>query len=70
MTYFVFKFSDKDRYEKQIKKLEGSSANLKKPKKCLSAYMIFVKETRPRIVEENPGLGALEVMKKVGEVWQ
>jgi hypothetical protein len=32
--------------------------------------MIFVKETRPRIVDENPGLGALVVMKKVGEVWQ
>jgi len=32
--------------------------------------MIFVKETRPRIVKENPDLGALEVMKRVGEVWQ
>jgi hypothetical protein len=32
--------------------------------------MIFVKETRPIIVNDNPGLGALEVMKRVGEVWQ
>jgi hypothetical protein len=50
--------------------LEGFSANLKKPKKCLSAYMIFVKETRPSIVIDNPELGALDIMKKVGQLWQ
>ena len=38
---------DKERYEKELKSLESHSINLKKPKKCLSAYMIFVKETRP-----------------------
>ena len=32
--------------------------------------MIFVKETRPRIVEDNPDLGALDIMKKVGQYWQ
>ena len=32
--------------------------------------MIFVKETRPRIVVDNPTLGALVIMKKVGELWQ
>jgi len=45
------------------------SDRLKKPKKCLSAYMIFVKETRPTIVERNPDLGALDIMKKVGQYW-
>lgn len=29
------------------------------PKKCLSAYMIFVWETRKRIFEENPNMPAL-----------
>jgi len=29
--------------------------------------MIFVKETRPTIVIDNPDLGALDIMKKVGE---
>jgi hypothetical protein len=38
---------DKERYERELKKLENHSEMLKKPKKCLSAYMIFVKETRP-----------------------
>jgi hypothetical protein len=32
--------------------------------------MIFVKETRPSIVEKHPDLGALDIMKKVGEMWQ
>ena len=35
---------DKERYEKELRSLESYSENLKKPKKCLSAYMIFVKE--------------------------
>lgn len=32
--------------------------------------MIFVKETRPSIVAEHPELGALDIMKKVGQLWQ
>ena len=60
---------EKERYDKQIKQLEGFSSTLKKPKKCLSAYMIFVKETRPSIVLKYPELGALDIMKKVGELW-
>lgn len=35
---------DKERYEKELRSLESYSEKLKKPKKCLSAYMIFVKE--------------------------
>jgi hypothetical protein len=61
---------DTDRYNQEIRLLEGYSTTLKKPKKCLSAYMIFVKETRPSIVEQYPHLGALDIMKKVGERWQ
>lgn len=32
--------------------------------------MIFVKETRPKIVAANPNMGALEVMQEVGRAWQ
>ena len=32
--------------------------------------MIFVKETRPKIVTANPDMGALEVMQEVGRAWQ
>ena len=39
-----FNFLDKERYDRELKQLEGQSDSIKKPKKCLSAYMIFVKE--------------------------
>jgi hypothetical protein len=61
---------DKERYEIDLKCLQQYSKDLKKPKKCLSAYMIFVKETRPLIVDANPHMGALDVMKEVGIKWQ
>ncbi len=32
--------------------------------------MIFVKETRPLIVEAHPEMGALQVMQEVGKKWQ
>ncbi len=32
--------------------------------------MIFVKETRPLIVEANPTMRALDVMKEVGKGWK
>ena len=63
-------FKDKERYEKELKSLEQFNSNIRKPKKCLSAYMIFVKERRPQIVEANPNLGALLVMQQVGLQWQ
>ena len=62
--------ADKERYERELKLLEKQSKSIKKPKKCLSAYMIFVKETRPKIVAANPNMGALHVMKQVGYAWQ
>lgn len=66
----IFTSLDKERYEKELKSLESHSDLLRKPKKCLSAYMIFVKETRPQIVETHPEMGALQVMQEVGKKWQ
>ena len=62
--------ADKERYERELKSLENLSSDIKKPKKCLSAYMIFVKETRPKIVTANPEMNALNVMQEVGRAWQ
>lgn len=42
----------------------------KRPKKALSAYMIFVRETRQIICERYPEMHALQVMKEVGKSWQ
>ena len=69
MVYKMEAKRDKERYERELKTLENQSSTIKKPKKCLSAYMIFVKETRPKIVTANPTMGALEVMQEVGRAW-
>ena len=45
--------SDKERYEKELRSLESFSEKLKKPKKCLSAYMIFVKEVSYNFSYQN-----------------
>lgn len=58
-------FTRKCGSEKKLKELES-----KRPKKALSAYMIFVRETRAKVCKKYPGMHALEVMKKVGSIWQ
>ena len=45
-SLIIIIFVDKERYDQELRNLERSSKNLHKPKKCLSAYMIFVKEVR------------------------
>ena len=42
----------------------------KRPKKCLSAYMIFVRETWCKIQKDNPDMHVLQIMKEVGSSWQ
>lgn len=32
--------------------------------------MIFVREERPRIIDDHPDLNVLDVMKEVGRRWQ
>ena len=69
---------DKKRYEKEMssfKEKGGTKEMLQKikaasPKKCLSAYMIFVRETRHRIQSDNLDMPALQIMKEVGREWQ
>lgn len=75
--YEILAKDDKLRYEEELTKFqqEGGNPELlettdRKPKKCLSAYMIFVREIRPVIVEENPNMPVLDVMKEVGKRWK
>lgn len=42
----------------------------RRPKKALSAYMIFVRETRAKVCKNYPDMHALEIMKEVGQLWQ
>ena len=43
-----------------------------KPKRARSAYIIFVSETRPKVIEENPDIAKAqkEIMRKIAELWR
>ena len=40
------------------------------PKKPLTAYMFFVRETRTKVAREMPDIPPLDIMKEVGKIWQ
>jgi len=53
--------------EKKTRKPKADTAD--KPKKAPGAYMVFCKEQRPKIIEENPGLSFGEIGKALGSAW-
>lgn len=40
------------------------------PKRPSTAFMIWLNETRKKIIEENPGIKITEIAKKGGELWR
>merc|ERR1719474_2113992 len=52
---------------KQAKKKFKKDPNA--PKRSLSAYMIFVNDTRPQYVKDNPDLAVTEVLSGLGKLW-
>lgn len=56
--------------EPKAKKAKETKAKSDKPKRPLSGYMKFAKETRPGIVTENPDLSFGEVGKELGARWR
>jgi hypothetical protein len=69
---------DKKRYELEVQDFAEKCGNPKllkeieqnRPKKALSAYMIFVRKTRSEICKKYPDMHALQIMKEVGKTWQ
>lgn len=41
-----------------------------KPKRPLSAYMIWLNDHRESIKKENPGIKVTEIAKRGGELWR
>uniref|UniRef100_A0A336KB88 CSON004703 protein n=1 Tax=Culicoides sonorensis TaxID=179676 RepID=A0A336KB88_CULSO len=41
-----------------------------KPKRPLSAYMLWLNSAREGIKKENPGIKVTEIAKKGGEIWR
>jgi len=74
---------DKERYEHEMEEFKvygDQDKNIQdydaqRPKKCLSSYMIFVRETRPKVAAElkannKEDDASLNVMKIVGKRWK
>lgn len=40
------------------------------PKRPLTPYMLFVRETRKRVVDTMPHVRSLNIMKEVGKIWK
>lgn len=56
--------------KKSTKKENKKKSKESKPKKPLSAYMIFSNEKRVGLVEKFPELPVTEIAKKIGELWK
>lgn len=41
-----------------------------KPKRPMSAYMLWLNSAREQIKADNPGLRVTEIAKKGGELWR
>ena len=62
---------DKERYEDELNRLSlGGDLLPLKPKKPLTPYMIFVRETRKKVVDTMPHIRSLNIMKEVGRIWK
>lgn len=64
---------DKERFSQELAKLSrvnDHSLLYQMPKKPLTAYMFFVRQTRVRIAKEMPDIPPLDIMKEVGKEWQ
>ena len=64
---------DKLRYENELNQLSlGRVGDVTpmKPKKPLTPYMIFVRETRKMVVDTMPHVRSLNIMKEVGKIWK
>ncbi|EDO39305.1 predicted protein, partial [Nematostella vectensis] len=40
------------------------------PKRAMSAYMLWLNDTRQEIKDKNPGISVTEVSKVAGEMWK
>ncbi|XP_078609900.1 uncharacterized protein LOC144881069 isoform X2 [Branchiostoma floridae x Branchiostoma japonicum] len=57
--------------KKEKKKKEKAPKEEKKPrKKVMTAYMLWSKHQRQKVVEANPGIDFSSISKKLGEMWQ
>lgn len=50
--------------------MPSTSTKTAKPKRGMSAYMLFAREKRPEVKRANPNATFGEIAKKLGEMWR
>lgn len=64
---------DKERFANELielSKAQDDTLLYKMPKKPLTAYMFFVRETRRKVAKDMPDIAPLDIMKEVGKIWK
>lgn len=61
--FYSYPFLSPKQQQQQAKKSGGS-------KKPLSGFMLFSKENRPKVKEDNPDITFGQIGKKLGEMWR
>jgi len=59
---------EKKSKKKEKKESEGSGEE--KPKKKLTSYFLFMKDTRPGVAKSNPEFSVTEISKELGRMWK
>lgn len=60
-----FNKSEKPRKSKKSKRPDDG-----RPKRAVSAYMLWFNEARDKIKSDNPGISFVDIAKKGGEIWK
>ena len=60
----------KEKEVKQVKSKKRAKKDPNAPKKALSAYMLWLNQTREEIKKDNPGISITELSKKAGVLWK
>ena len=66
-AWFIFQ---KEKEVKTVKSKKRAKKDPNAPKKALSAYMLWLNETREEIKKEHPGISVTELSKKAGVLWK
>lgn len=68
--HFKKVFEDKAAQDKERRAQEVQKYEENRPKKPLGAYMLFSKDARAQVMQENAGASITEIAKLLGERWR
>lgn len=60
----------KSKRPKKGQRRRGTKKDKNAPKRSPSAFLLYSKELRPQLQQQNPDLKNTEISKKLGEMWR